>query len=102
MITTVELREWAGITGTDAATVAALDWSVDTANALVARRCVPMVDPWPAEVTTAALIQAARVYKRRGSPEGVSGFADFGPVRIASWDSDIETGLAPYLRIVFA
>lgn len=34
MITTVELREWAGITGTDAATVAALDWSVDTANAL--------------------------------------------------------------------
>lgn len=42
---------------------------------------------WPAVpevVTEAALIQAARVFKRRFSPEGVIGPSDFGVVRVGN------------------
>lgn len=102
MITVTELREWAGITASDPGTVSGITEAVNAANSLVGRRCVPMTDPWPPEVHTAALVQAARLYKRRGSPEGFSGVGDFGPVRVAAWDPDIEANLAPYLRVAFA
>lgn len=56
---------------------------------------------WPAvptEVTEACLIQASRLYKRRNSPEGVTGFgSEFGPIRLtARPDPDAVNLLAPY------
>jgi hypothetical protein len=97
------LREWSQITATDPATIAGLDEAVSAANAMIVRRCVELPDPWPAEVHTAALIEAARTFKRRGSPEGVSGLGgDFGVVRVTSWDPTIEANLSPYLKVAFA
>lgn len=52
----------------------------------------------PAKVHEACLIQASRLYKRRYSPEGVTGFgSEFGPIRLtARPDPDAVNLLAPY------
>jgi len=104
MITEAELREWSAITATDPGTNSAVTEAVATANAMITRRCVSTLpDPWPAEVHTAALIEAARTFKRRGSPEGVAGVGgDFGLVRVSSFDPTIEAALGPWLKVTFA
>ena len=103
MITTDELRSWSGITATDPATNDGLDEAVAAANAMIVRRCIPLPEPWPDEVHTAALIEAARTYKRRGSPEGVAGLGgDFGLVRVSSFDPTVEANLSAWLRVTFA
>lgn len=101
-ITEAEVRDWSQIVATDPATVAALTEVVAATNSLVSRRCLPFASDWPNEVHTAALIQASRLYKRRGSPEGVSSFGDFGVVSITRFDADIEAELSPYLKVTFA
>lgn len=52
----------------------------------------------PAAVEQACKIEAARIYRRRVSPEGIaSGFQDFGPVRVSSiMDPDVKALLTPY------
>lgn len=104
MITEAELREWSAITATDPATINGLTEAVAAANAMIVRRCVDTLpEPWPPEVHTAALIEAARTYKRRGSPEGVAGLGgDFGMVRISSFDPTVEANLGPWLKLSFA
>lgn len=54
----------------------------------------------PEPVKRATLIMAARLYKRRDSAEGVlSGFGDFGPVRVGTRiDPDVEALLSPYRK----
>lgn len=42
------------------------------------------------EVVQATLLLAARLYKRRLSPEGVAGWEDLGAVRVVARDPDIE------------
>lgn len=47
---------------------------------------------WPAvpdEVVQATLIQASRLYKRKDSPEGVIGSAEWGVVRLSRTDPDV-------------
>ena len=47
---------------------------------------------WPAvpeEVVQATLIQAARLYRRKDSPEGVTGSAEWGVVRLSRRDPDV-------------
>ncbi|GGT43382.1 phage gp6-like head-tail connector protein [Streptomyces purpureus] len=47
---------------------------------------------WPAvpdEIEQAALIQAARLFKRKDSPEGVTGSAEWGVVRVSRRDPDV-------------
>ena len=43
----------------------------------------------------AVLLQTARQFRRRLSPEGVAGFGDFGAVRISRVDPDIEAMITP-------
>lgn len=48
---------------------------------------------WPAvppEVVQATLIQASRLFKRKDSPEGVLGSADWGAVRVSQMDPDVK------------
>jgi hypothetical protein len=54
----------------------------------------------PAEVTMATVLTAARLFKRKDSPEGVAGFSDFGAIRIGRTDPDIDRLLTPYKRLV--
>ncbi|MFI6861784.1 phage gp6-like head-tail connector protein [Streptomyces sp. NPDC050421] len=47
---------------------------------------------WPAvpdEIEQATLIQAARLYRRKDSPEGVTGSAEWGVVRLSRRDPDV-------------
>lgn len=54
----------------------------------------------PAAVTQGALIFGGRLAKRRDSPDGISGFNQFGPVRItARTDPDVVAMLAFYVRV---
>ena len=56
----------------------------------------------PAPVHQAALILVHRTVKRRGSPEGVAGFDEFGTIRISSRDDpDAVRYLLPYQKVEF-
>lgn len=47
-----------------------------------------------------AVLLAARLYARRGSPAGVASFAEFGPSQVLRFDPDIDRllGLGRYAR----
>ena len=55
---------------------------------------------WPAEpdeITEASHIQAARLYRRKDSPEGVTGSAEWGVVRLSRRDPDVWNLIEPYI-----
>jgi len=55
----------------------------------------------PGQVREAALIQCARIFKRRDTPFGVAGNADLGELRvIPKLDQDVEWMLTPLKRVV--
>lgn len=56
----------------------------------------------PDEVVQATLLQAARLHKRRGSPEGIAGSAEWGAVRVSRTDPDVEALVSPYVLPAFA
>ena len=53
----------------------------------------------PVEVSEAVLIQAAHLYRRKDTPDGLAGNPEFGVVRLSSrLDPDVRRLLAPYVR----
>ncbi|WP_328544580.1 phage gp6-like head-tail connector protein [Streptomyces europaeiscabiei] len=55
---------------------------------------------WPAtppDITEAAYIQATRLFKRKNSPEGILGSAEWGVVRLSRRDPDVWALLEPYV-----
>lgn len=62
---------------------------LEAAGAWVYDRVRPSAVRTP-EVVNAVLLLAARLYKRRLSPEGVAGWEDMGAVRVVARDPDIE------------
>lgn len=55
---------------------------------------------WPAvppDVSEAALIQAGRLYRRKDSPEGITGSAEWGVVRLSRRDPDVWALIEPYI-----
>lgn len=58
-------------------------------------RTLPVADKarglaaWPANITHGATMLAARLYRRKGSPEGVAAFAADGPVYVQRNDPDV-------------
>lgn len=78
---------------------AAIGSAVAAVNVFVRRtekaRRVGIVDPapvpndWPADLTQGATMLAARLFKRRNSPNGVEAFAVAGPVYVRRNDPDI-------------
>lgn len=50
----------------------------------------------PDEVTQACLLQASRLFNRRKSPEGITGNAEWGLVRVTRVDPDVASLLQPY------
>ncbi|MFG2699534.1 head-tail connector protein [Streptomyces sp. NPDC048386] len=51
----------------------------------------------PDDVTEAALIQASRLFKRKDSPEGVMGSAEWGVVRLSRRDPDVWNLIEPFV-----
>lgn len=52
----------------------------------------------PDEIAQAALLQAARLFKRKDSPGGMFGSADFGFTRVSKADPDVVALIAPFIR----
>jgi hypothetical protein len=55
---------------------------------------------WPAvppDITEATYIQATRLHKRRNSPEGILGSAEWGVVRLSRRDPDVWALIEPYI-----
>lgn len=75
---------------------AAMSVCLDSARAWVAGRVRTDAATAP-EVYQATLMLAARLYKRRLSPEGVSGWDDLGVVRVLARDPDIERLLEQHI-----
>lgn len=50
----------------------------------------------PEDVKYATLIEAARLFHRKDSPQGVAGFGEFGGIRVSKMDADVEFLLGPY------
>ena len=66
-----------------------MQWPLYTSTARVR---VTAVGGWPSvppEVEPAALLQAARIHRRKDSPEGILGSAEWGAVRVSRVDPDI-------------
>jgi hypothetical protein len=51
----------------------------------------------PPEIGQAALLQANRLFKRKGSPEGVTGSAEWGVVRLSRRDPDVWALIEHYV-----
>lgn len=54
----------------------------------------PMV---PDEIAQANALLAARLYRRKDSPQGVLGSPEWGPMRVSRADPDVESLIAPFV-----
>jgi len=52
----------------------------------------------PESIQAATMMLATRLWKRRGSPLGIAGFGDMGPVYVRNTDPDIARLVAPFKR----
>lgn len=94
--TTADVEQWMG---QGAATLVA---------PLLARVKVA-VDAWAAQhydltgaggdADQALIMQCARLYTRKHSPDGIAGADDLTPIRVQSFDVDVQRLLAPYLKV---
>lgn len=60
---------------------------------------------WPAvppEVVEATLLLAARLYKRKSSPDGTAGVGEWGPIRVSKLDPDVESLIGDLILPGFA
>lgn len=97
--TTSDLIAWLGLgTQLSAQDDASLNDAVNVALSAIERR-VTIPDEYPDEVRLAVIITAARLYKRRMTPEGVAGFGDLGVVRVSAIDMDVEQMIDPFLTL---
>lgn len=59
---------------------------------------------WPSvpdPIASAALIQTIRLWKRKDSPEGVLGSAEWGAIRVSRIDPDVAALIGPYRKVGF-
>lgn len=71
----------------------AAPWPAPTVS-LTARFGWPEV---PDEVVQACKILAARLYRRKDSPDGIAGSSEWGVIRVSREDPDVKSLLDPYM-----
>lgn len=67
-------------------------WTDDTVS-VTARFGWPYI---PDEIAQATLILAGKLFKRKDSPEGILGSADWGAIRVGRRDPDVQMLIEPY------
>lgn len=81
-----------------------------TGDDRVLSQCLTAADAWihgrvrtasyhAPDVVQATLLLAARLYKRRLSPEGVAGWEDVGAVRVVPRDPDVDRLIEQHLDV---
>jgi hypothetical protein len=81
---------------------AAIAWTVNRIDPQYDPANPAFVPPLPDPLYTVALMECARLVKRRDSVDGTVGWGDMGVIRVGPKDPDIETLLAAYLPVVFS
>jgi len=91
------LKIFLGIDPASTVDAQAMQPACDSANALAVRfRADVTTDvdgplaEWPADIDQGAILQAARLYGRRGSSAGALAFADIGVITIGRLDPDVR------------
>lgn len=51
----------------------------------------------PPQIVEACLLRAARLYRRRDSPDGIAGANDFGAIRVGRFDPDYDALIEPFV-----
>ena len=106
-ITVDAVRAWAGISPTSI-TDEQLQQVLDAETALQSACCLIPADPWGSKPMPAALTQAlyrrcARQVSARSLPLGyLNDVAEFGPVKLSTYDAEIERLEAPYRIVAIA
>lgn len=104
--TVEKLKVYLGLDPANQNDADAMQYAVDAANAQITqwRPDLTTGDPWDARAEQAALLQAARLYGRRGSVQGVAAFADIGVTLMPRLDPDLRSllELGEYQRSVVA
>lgn len=90
--TVEKLKVYLGLDPASTHDAEAMQYAVDAANALVTqwRPDLATGDPWDPRAEQAALLQASRLYGRRGSVQGVAAFADIGVSLMPRLDPDLQ------------
>jgi hypothetical protein len=88
-----KLKIYLGLDPANTHDAEAMQYATDAANALVTqwRPDLATGEPWNPRAEQAALLQAARLYGRRGSVQGVAAFADVGVSLMPRLDPDLQT-----------
>lgn len=98
--TVAGLQTYLGLDPASSIDADAMTAAVDAANDLVTvLRPDITTDPtdgtvlatWPARADQAALVEAARLYGRRGSVQGIAAFADMGVSMIPRLDPEVRS-----------
>jgi len=103
-----EVRAFLRVAGTDEDTIIdmARQAAIDYGNRRTNYQWTPgsssnWIQPLPAAVKKAAIIHAARLYKRRDSIDGTVGWADVGLTHLGRVDPDVEAVYASVGPLVF-
>jgi hypothetical protein len=97
--TVAALKTYLGLSGAAAVDDAAMDAACDAANDLIPELRPDLtldetglvLDVWPPRVDQAAIVEAARLYGRRGSVQGVAAFADIGVSMLPRLDPEVRS-----------
>jgi hypothetical protein len=99
--TILEARDYIGEVSDDQ--IGVLEGTLNAVIAYIGWRCEDQLEQdtvdydeiVPANLREATLLQTARTFRRRLSPEGVAGFGEFGAVRVTRLDPTVEEMLTP-------
>jgi hypothetical protein len=88
--------------GTPAPTDAAMESMVGVVDAVIFNiaRTHTVPDPADPDYDLGIIMQCARLWKRKSSPEGVIANSEFGAIRVTRLDPDIERMLDPFATFV--
>lgn len=97
-VTAADVAHWAKLPSVPSGTE--LDLLERTLAAVIVhiteRYAVPdLVEDWDAAQEQALMMQTARIWRRRSTPEGLAAFGDSGVMRVFGLDADVEKLLTP-------
>ena len=91
--TLAALKTYLGVLPATVTDDEAMGAAVEAANDYVAdkRPDLTETEPWPPRINHAAIVEAARLYGRRGSVQGVAAFADVGVAYLPGTDPEVKS-----------
>lgn len=102
--TLADVKAWMKLDPSDTSDDVALTEGMSAAQAHM--RTQTVVDDYagdlPGDLRESFFLRVQRYLARRNSPDGLVGFSDFGPVRVSSFDADIERLEGPHRKVVLA